>query len=55
MSKIRGPKGSEVTLKVQHADGQVEELTVKRDEIQVDERVAASRRRARSRTATATT
>lgn len=35
VSTIRGPKGSEVTLKVQHADGQEEELTLKRDEIQV--------------------
>jgi carboxyl-terminal processing protease len=35
VTMIRGPKGSEVTLKVQHADGQVEELTLKRDEIQV--------------------
>jgi carboxyl-terminal processing protease len=35
VSKIRGPKGSEVRLKVQHTDGEVVELTLKRDEIKV--------------------
>ncbi|MGD0765808.1 MAG: S41 family peptidase [Dehalococcoidia bacterium] len=35
VSSIRGPKGTEVTLKVQHSDGQVEEITLKRDEIEV--------------------
>jgi carboxyl-terminal processing protease len=36
VSRIRGPKGSEVRVKVQHTDGSVEELTIKRDQIQVD-------------------
>jgi carboxyl-terminal processing protease len=36
VTKIRGPKGSQVRLKVQHSDGQVEELTVTRDEIKVE-------------------
>lgn len=33
---IRGPKGSKVTLTVRHLDGTSEELTIVRDEIQVD-------------------
>ncbi len=36
VTKIRGPKGSEVRLKLQHTDGEVVELTIKRDAIQVD-------------------
>ena len=36
VSRIRGPKGSEVTLKVEHTDGQVEELTLKREEIEME-------------------
>lgn len=36
VSRIRGPKGSEVRVKVQHTDGAVEELTINRDQIQVD-------------------
>jgi len=36
VSKIRGPKGTDVQLKVQHADGQSEDLTVTRDEIKVE-------------------
>lgn len=34
--RIRGPKGSEVTLRVRHIDGEEEDLTIVRDEIQVD-------------------
>jgi len=33
--KIRGPKGSEVKLVLRHRDGQQEDLTITRDEIQV--------------------
>ncbi len=36
VSKIRGPKGTDVRLKIQHSDGQTEELTVTRDEIKVE-------------------
>jgi len=36
VSKIRGPKGTEVRLEIQHSDGQTEELTVTRDEIRVE-------------------
>jgi carboxyl-terminal processing protease len=36
VSKIRGPKGTDVQLKVQHSDGQTQDLTVTRDEIQVE-------------------
>jgi len=36
VSKIRGPKGTDVQLKVQHSDGQTEDLTVTRDEIKVE-------------------
>jgi carboxyl-terminal processing protease len=36
VSKIRGPKGTDVRLKIQHSDGQTEELTVTRDEIRVE-------------------
>jgi len=36
VSKIRGPKGTDVRLKVQHSDGQSEEFTVTRDEIKVE-------------------
>jgi carboxyl-terminal processing protease len=36
VSKIRGPKGSEVRLKLQHPNGDVVELTITRDAIQVD-------------------
>jgi carboxyl-terminal processing protease len=35
VTKIRGPKGTDVHLKVQHTDGTTEELTVTRDEIKV--------------------
>jgi carboxyl-terminal processing protease len=34
--KIRGPKGSTVTLSVQHAGGTTEDLTITRDEVHVD-------------------
>jgi carboxyl-terminal processing protease len=34
--RIRGPKGSEVTLSIRHLDGATEELTIVRDEIQVE-------------------
>jgi carboxyl-terminal processing protease len=34
--RIRGPKGSQVTLVVRHLDGTEEELTITRDEIKVD-------------------
>lgn len=34
--KIRGPKGTDVTLTIRHLDGAVEELTITRAEIQVD-------------------
>jgi len=33
--KIRGPKGTDVTLTIRHLDGEEEELTIVRDEIQV--------------------
>jgi carboxyl-terminal processing protease len=36
VTKIRGPKGSQVRLTVQHADGSTEDLTVTRDEIEVE-------------------
>ena len=36
VSKIRGPKGTDVRLKVQHSDGKTEEFTVTRDEIKVE-------------------
>lgn len=35
VSKIRGPRGSEVRLKVRHTDGKVEDVVVVRDEIKV--------------------
>jgi carboxyl-terminal processing protease len=34
--KIRGPRGSTVKLKVEHSDGEVEELELTRDEIKVE-------------------
>ncbi len=34
--KIRGPKGTTVKLKVQHQNGNTEELTITRDEVHVD-------------------
>jgi carboxyl-terminal processing protease len=34
--RIRGPKGSEVTLTVRHTDGTTEDITIVRDEIQVE-------------------
>lgn len=34
--KIRGPKGTQVTLTVRHLDGTEEEFTITRDEVQVD-------------------
>ncbi len=34
--KIRGPKGSTVTLSVQHAGGTTEDITITRDEVHVD-------------------
>lgn len=36
VSKIRGPKGTDVLLKVLHSDGETEDLTVTRDEIEVE-------------------
>lgn len=33
--KVRGPRGSDVTLTIQHLDGSVEDYTIVRDEIQV--------------------
>jgi len=36
VSRIRGPKGTDVRLKVGHSDGETEELTVTRDEIKVE-------------------
>ena len=36
VSKIRGPKGTDVRLKVEHSDGKTEEFTVTRDEIKVE-------------------
>ncbi|HSE47156.1 MAG TPA: S41 family peptidase, partial [Gemmatimonadales bacterium] len=36
VEKIRGPKGTEVTLKVRHTDGQIEELKVTRGEIAIE-------------------
>lgn len=34
--RIRGPKGSDVTLSVRHQDGTTEDFTITRDEIQVE-------------------
>src|SRR5690606_31766660 len=34
--RIRGPKGTEVTLTVQHADGSQEDITLVRDTVLVD-------------------
>ncbi len=34
--RIRGPKGSTVTLSVRHLDGSTAEITIERDEVQVD-------------------
>lgn len=34
--KVRGPRGSEVTLTIQHLDGSTEEFTIVRDEIEVN-------------------
>ncbi|MGA2286413.1 MAG: S41 family peptidase [Dehalococcoidia bacterium] len=36
VTKIRGPKGSQVTLKLQHPNGDMVDLTITRDAIQVD-------------------
>ncbi len=36
VTKIRGPKGSQVQLKLQHPNGDVVDLTITRDAIQVD-------------------
>jgi carboxyl-terminal processing protease len=36
VERIRGPKGTEVTLTVRHADGSTEELTVVRGEIDIE-------------------
>lgn len=36
VSRIRGPKGTDVRLKVEHSDGETEEFTVTRDEIKVE-------------------
>lgn len=36
VTSIRGPKGTEVSLTIQHSDGTTEELTLTRDEIQVE-------------------
>jgi carboxyl-terminal processing protease len=36
VTNIRGPKGSQVTLKLQHPNGDVVDLTITRDQIQVD-------------------
>ncbi len=36
VSKIRGPIGSKVTLKIKHADGNIETLTIARDKIPVE-------------------
>jgi carboxyl-terminal processing protease len=33
--RIRGPKGTQVTLQVEHRDGSTEELTITRDEVRV--------------------
>ncbi len=34
--KIRGPKGTEVNLSIEHSDGETEDLTLTRDEIEVE-------------------
>jgi carboxyl-terminal processing protease len=34
--RIRGPKGTKVTLTVQHSDGATEDITITRDEVHVD-------------------
>jgi len=34
--KIRGPRGTDVTLTIRHSDGQVEDVTITRDEIRVE-------------------
>lgn len=34
--KVRGPRGTEVTLTIRHADGTTEDVTIVRDEIQVN-------------------
>lgn len=34
--KIRGPRGTDVTLTIRHPDGQVEDVTITRDEIRVE-------------------
>lgn len=36
VQKIRGPKGTEVTLTIEHEDGETEEITLTRDEIEVE-------------------
>jgi carboxyl-terminal processing protease len=36
VTKIRGPKGTEVSLTIEHSDGTTEDLTLTRDEIQVE-------------------
>jgi carboxyl-terminal processing protease len=36
VSKIRGPRGTEVSLTIEHSDGTTEDLTLTRDEIQVE-------------------
>jgi carboxyl-terminal processing protease len=36
VTKIRGPKGTEVSLSIEHSDGTTEDLTLTRDEIQVE-------------------
>lgn len=36
VERIRGPKGTEVTLKVRHTDGTIEELTIVRGEIDIE-------------------
>jgi carboxyl-terminal processing protease len=36
VQRIRGPRGTEVTLKVQHTDGTVETITIVRGEIQIE-------------------
>lgn len=36
VTKIRGPQGTEVSLTIEHSDGTTEDLTLTRDEIQVE-------------------
>jgi carboxyl-terminal processing protease len=36
VTKIRGPKGTEVSLTIEHSDGTTEDLTLTRDEIEVE-------------------